>query len=466
MKFFTPAILPAALLLSLAAAPLSATGQDAGEPRQLKLFDDVVYYDGYQMEKIIDADKNDGILRLRNSLYSVKLTEEQLNWFGEDLDLNVIIRALCDNYDRIGDVNLALTPKGTETYDWETATRVELARYITPFMDKNKEPFEVPYAYTVDAASYIFRDAKLRANYDFWIELELFGVPYAANEQIAGCKDRNDVFAGTLTFDSYSEPAGMTDKHVFVPIVIRRPEYQGHNLNNYSERGTDEIGRCIKTWTFEVPEDVTDGRITFIISNHGANSGGEEYIRRLHLISFDGKEAMQYTPGGVSCEPYRKYNTQPNGIYGNKRSDKSWQRSSNWCPGAIIPIREIDLGPVAKGTHTFTVEVPEAKFQGEQGDFPVSAYFQGLTEGRLPAGMYTPEMLEPETTVTVDGDMVRWTCDREVSEAVLYSTRGEMLRIVPGAAGEMELSLYEPGVYLLGLRCADGSSAVRKIVRH
>ena len=174
---------------------------------------------------------------------------------------------------------------------------------------------------------------------------------------------------------------------------------------------------------------------------------------------------MQYTPGGVSCEPYRKYNTQPNGIYGNKRSDKSWQRSSNWCPGAIIPIREIDLGPVTKGTHTFTVEVPDAKFNGEQGDFPVSAYFQGLTEGRLPAGMYTPEMLEPETTVTVDGDMVRWTCDREVSEAVLYSTRGEMLRIVPGAAGEMELSLYEPGVYLLGLRCTDGSSAVRKIVR-
>lgn len=455
MKLLSFMLTGAALLGSIAAA-------GAGEPRTVKLYDEVVFYDGYN-DKVFDADKNDGILRHRNNLYALRLTDEQLDWFGNDLRLDVKIGALCDNYDRIGNVNLALVPKGEETYDWETLpTRIELARFITPFMNKNKRPTHVPYSYQIDADALIFRDASLREKYDFWIEFELFGIPYAANQQIAGCADRNDVFSGTLEFTCNSAAQPVTDNHVLVPIVIKRPEYKGGNLNNYQEGATDNIGRTSKTWTFEVPEDVEDARITFIISNHGANAGGEEYVRRLHGIFFDGKVVMRYTPGGVSCEPYRIYNTQGNGIYGASRDDASWEQFSNWCPGAAIPIREIDLGPIKKGTHTFRVAVPDAKFVNNQGDFPTSAYFQGVKSGKLPAGLYTPEMVEPELSFKVEGQAVVWTCSEEVADASLYTLDGKRLATVPGWDGKMDLRPYDRGIYLLNVRCTDGTTATRK----
>lgn len=447
----------------LASPAVCAAAQDAPEPRTLQLYDEVIFYDGYN-SNVIDAGLDDGVLRHRNNLYAVKLTDEQLNWFGEDLVMDVVVGARCDNYDRIGNVNIAFVPKGETSYDWQTTTRIELARFITPFMDMNKQPDEVPYRYSLDAVSYIFRDAKLREQYDFWVEFELFGIPYAANTQIAGCQDRNDVFEGTLIFTSLSDPQPATDKHVLVPIVIKKPEYIGHNMNNYSEDGTDEIGKCVKTWTFEVPQDCADSRITLVMSNHGANAGGEEYNRRLHKIYVDGEQVMKFMPGGKSCEPYRIYNTQANGIYGDERSEDSWEHYSNWCPGAAIPIREIDLGPMSAGVHTFTIKVLLTKFPDQQGDFPVSAYFQGLTEGTLPAGIYTPAMTEPDCEIAVKGHKVTWNSDRDVKEVILYSTAGEILSIVPGAAKRLDMTGFSKGIYLIGLRCYDGSSCIRKFI--
>lgn len=459
MKFIHTLLLAAAGI----AIPAAATAQD-GEKRSLTVFDETVFYDGYN-DNIFDAGLGDGILRHRNSHYAKRLSDEEMRWFGSDMDMHVVIGALCDNYDRIGNINLALVPKGAETYNPSEVTRVELARFITPFMNKNKMPDEVPYDYIANSATLIFRDAKLKAEYDFWLEFEVFGIPYAANQQVAGCKDRNDVFRGTLTLESESEPAEDISNHVFVPIVIKKPEYIGGNFNNYKEEATDELGKTIKTWEFEVPQDVVDSRIVLIISNHGANAGGEEYNRRLHQVFVDGEEVLDFTPGGISCEPWRKYNTQGNGIYGNKRSDASWKRSSNWCPGASIPVREIETGGLKAGRHTITISVPDAKFVDSQGDFPVSMYFQGVTDGTLPAGFYTPRILEPQTAFSVSADAVSWTCDRSVEQAVLYSPRGEMLRAVPGATGTISLKGQEPGIYFISLRCVDGSTTVHKFIR-
>ena len=82
-----------------------------------------------------------------------------------------------------------------------------------------------------------------------------------------------------------------------IPIVIKTPEHLGSNLNNYNEQGTDTIGKCIKTYYFDVPQDVTGGQIVLITSNHGANSGGEEYNRRWHYVHFDDEKVLSYKPG-------------------------------------------------------------------------------------------------------------------------------------------------------------------------
>src|SRR5690606_26749076 len=96
-----------------------------------------------------------------------------------------------------------------------------------------------------------------------------------------------------------------------------------------------------------------------------------------HFVYVDGELVLQYKPGRESCEPFRKYNTQGNGIYGpSARSDEEWQSFSNWCPGDIIDTRVIPLGPLAAGAHEFVIDVPDATFADMQGNFPFSLYVQ------------------------------------------------------------------------------------------
>ncbi len=451
------------------ALPLSAPLQ--AEDTTIRVFDEAVFYDGYLLRNIPeDAPTDDGILRNFTYLYSVKLSDEQLNKIGQNLHMNVYIKAFCDNYDRIGNINLALVPKGSEKYcvnhqeqsqdnlpeAWqglpEADSRIELGRFITPFMDKNKQPDTVPYTYVVDYLSYIFRDASLREKYDYWIEFELFGVPYAAQSQISGCSGCNSVFYGTLDFVTNSDPLPLTDQDVFVPIVIKRPEYKGGNLNSYN--ATDIEGRCQKTYTFEVPDDCEDAQILLITSKHGANSGGEEYIRRKHYVYFDDELALYYVPGRTSCEPFRQYNTQLNGIYGYyEMTDDEWQSFSNWCPGDVIDNNIISLGAVAAGTHKITINVKNATFKDNQGDIPVSIFFQGLKNGKI-TGL-TPIKPDIKSSITIWGGNCIVSTQAPVASLELYDIQGNLLRTIP-AATTFSVASLPKGIYLLSVQTTDG----------
>lgn len=432
------------------------------------VFDAVRFYDGYLVEKNPEDPTLDGILRHRTSLYAIKLTDEQLAQIGDSLEMHVRVQACCDNYDRIGNVNIAFVPKGQETYKPDEVQRIEIGRFITPFMNKNKKPDTVPYEYKVPYLSYIFRDSELRAQYDIWVELEIFGVPYAANQQIKGCADRSDVFLGTLKFSTINENRGvMTDKDVLVPIVIKNPEYIAHNLNNYDERATDEIGKTIKTYTFTVPKDVADGQLVVVTSNHGANEGGEEYNRRWHYIYYDGGEepVMVYKPGRNSCEPFRKYNTCPNGIYGYfKRSDETWQSFSNWCPGDVIDNRIIDLGEVKAGTHTVCISVPDAEFVGGQGDIPVSIFFQGLTEGILNnIDGVSVEESKPLVTITKTGKTLVAGSSEGIVSIELRDLQGKLVRQTE-CGKTINCSGCASGIYLVSVELMNGIIETHKVL--
>jgi len=142
------------MLTALCVYMISVMAEDA-EWRQLQLFNEATFYDGYLFEKNPDKDLQDGILRHSTSLYAVKLTDEQLALIGDSLRMNVFVKACCDNYDRIGNINLALVPKGAETYKPDETQRIELGRFITPFMNKNRQPDTVPYTYRLDYLSLI-----------------------------------------------------------------------------------------------------------------------------------------------------------------------------------------------------------------------------------------------------------------------------------------------------------------------
>ena len=337
-------------------------------PEVLYVLEDIVFYDGYA--GTVDEPVPPGVIRHSNALNAIKFTDEQLAKIQDTLQIGVIVEALCDNYDRIGSVNLALVPKGAATYVPAEVQRLELARFITPFMNMNKEPRTVPYQWDADNVVAILKDEDLRAEYDFWFELFIFGVPYAANTEVPGCADRNDTQLGTLLLhtDSTKEPELFT---TLLPLAISEP------FNNYTEGATDMLGLTRKTIEFTLPEDTQAAQLVLITSNHGANAGGEEYIRRLHNVYVDEQLVLQYTPGRTSCEPFRMYNTQGNGIYGGSpMTDEQWQSFSNWCPGDIIDTRIVPLGPVSAGVHEFVIDVPQAAFTGGQGDFPFSLYVQ------------------------------------------------------------------------------------------
>ncbi len=370
------------LLLNTLALIFTGFGRSTAQTT-IKVFDTVTFYNGY--EPYVDTPlPPPGVLRLRNDLYSRKLTTAELSSIGNNLDMTVTIGALCDNYDRIGSIDIALVPKGATTYNPDSVKRIEIARYITPFMNKNIQPTNVPYKYNLNNIVYLLKETSITANYDIWMELQVFGVSYSANTEVTGCGGRVDVFHGSIDL----ETSGVTDpqtNNVLIPVSFYEP------FHNYDSLSTDTVGKTTKTFKINVPANLSDAAIYLIISNHGANAGGEEYIRRQHYVYFDNNLKLMFTPGRSTCEPFRMYNTQLNGIYGaNPRTPAQWQSFSNWCPGDIITTRIIDLGPVTAGEHTIWVNVPTAQFAAMSGNFPLSVYFQGKTTGSLGTAIKDP----------------------------------------------------------------------------
>ena len=393
----------------------------------IPVFDKVLFYDGYKSLEALAGKMDtlpDGFYRLKTSVITTKLSDTQLNLLCGSIRMDVVVKAACDNYDRLGHVTLAFVPKDSVLYTQDKVQRIEIARFVTPFMDKNRKPDTVPYTFQVDYLQHLFQDKNLREQYNFWLELDIFGVPYAANTQIAGCAGRNDVFYGSLSFTTTASAAcELENDNVFIPMfvktafnnyrkntyyfvdtcytinvidtcytvdtcynkldsVYKAAEYKVDSI--YIPTASDTLGKTIRNMLFTFPENLTDAQLVLITSNHGANDGGEEYNRRWHYVYLNKEEVLRYLPGRTSCEPFRKYNTQGNNIYSsNPRTDAQWQSFSNWCPGDVIDTRIINLGALPAGQYLFTIEVPDAVFVGGQGNFPLSLYFQGKTSGTI-----------------------------------------------------------------------------------
>jgi hypothetical protein len=353
-----------------------------------------LFYDGYA--GLVNEPTTPGVTRLRNDLFTTKLSTEQLAAIGTTLQLNVLITAACDNYDRIGNINLVLVPKGDATYNTNTALKIELGRFITPFMNLNNSPTDVPYVFNVDNAAKILKDSAFNLTYDFWVEFEVFGVPYAAQTQVVGCSGRTDVFYGSLDFITNTD-ATIPNDTFLLPLNFKK------DLNNYQAAATDVVGQTVRTINYTLPQAINNAKYYLITSNHGANAGGEEYNRRFHYIYHDNVEVLNYKPGELTCEPYRVYNTQGNGIYSaSPRTPAQWQSFSNWCPGAVIPIRTVSLGNLAIGNHSFKITVPTAVFTGAQGYIPVSLFLQGENTvlGMNDFNMYSYDIY-PNPTVAI-----------------------------------------------------------------
>lgn len=425
----------------------------------ITVMDNIIFYDGYA-SVITTPSPPAGVIRHRNDLYARKLTTAELTSIGTSLQMNVDIKALCDNYDRIGGVNLALVPVGSTTYNPDNVQRIELGRFITPFMNKNIQPDVVSYTFNVDNVAMLLKEVSITNSFDIWIELSLFGVPYAANTQVSGCSGRNDVFMGKLQFVTNS-PAPAQTTNLLMPLFFN------NNFNNYQTGATDTMGLTTKRITFNVPSNLTDAQFCLITSNHGANSGGEEYNRRVHYAYFDNAMVLAYKPGRLTCEPFRANNTQSNGIYGSStKTPAQWQSFSNWCPGDVIDNRIIHLGPVTAGNHSFLIRVPTAVFNGGDGNFPLSLYFQGKTSGQFPVGIIEDVEKDNLFLVYPNPSSGQFTIELPADEAeiIVTNTLGQEIVRTRTIENKVNLQLDNAGIYIISAKTKQGVLTRKLIV--
>ncbi|RYE18081.1 MAG: TROVE domain-containing protein, partial [Sphingobacteriaceae bacterium] len=136
-----------------------------------------------------------------------------------------------------------------------------------------KDELQTPYTWEVDNLTQIFHDPAITSEFDLWVELEIYGYQGAAVTEIPGCAGRNDVFRGSLEFVSTNDLSISTGANFFKPLSFK------YELKNYTLNGTDVLGETTKTFSFTLDEAVPNAKFYLITSNHGSNSGGEEYIR-------------------------------------------------------------------------------------------------------------------------------------------------------------------------------------------
>ena len=420
----------------------------------IPIYENVLFYDGYA--GLVSNATAPDVVRLRNDLFTKKLTPTVLSQVGNTLELSVLITAACDNYDRIGNVNLAFVPKNAVSYNPATTPRIELGRFITPFMNKNVQPNSVPYSFVVDDVTKILKDTYLNSIYDFWIELEVFGVPYTANTQVAGCAGRNDVFFGSLDFLT-SGSTNTTSNTFVLPLNFKK------DLNNYTVGASDAVGTTVRTINFNLTSPINNAKFELITSNHGSNSGGEEYNRRWHYIALDSNPILTYKPGELTCEPYRYYNTQGNGIYGSTpRTPDQWQSFSNWCPGSVIPIREIALGNLSAGAHSFVISVPDAVFVGGQGYIPVSLYLQGENTV-LNNDNYS--FFDFEYYPNPTKDIININSNYNIKSIQLLDLQGRLLetKLVNETQSSFNIANYSNGIYFVKVTSDKGTKTIKII---
>jgi hypothetical protein len=109
--------------------------RDSNGPSQpLTLFNRVLYYDGYA--PVVNEPVPEGMVRVENARYAKKIPADFISGLRSKLEMDVIVEAACDNYDRIGKVFISLINKNEPYNQSNIVSQIEIARFITPFMDK------------------------------------------------------------------------------------------------------------------------------------------------------------------------------------------------------------------------------------------------------------------------------------------------------------------------------------------
>lgn len=301
-------------------------------PGTFKVFDHIPQFGMYAEKDPANYKPPAGVLMWNvGTLFAAKLTPAQKAQIGSDLKARITYHAQCDNYDRIGGLFMVIVPKGE--LPTVTSPRTELFRFITPFSSYQRGAL----------ANYTFPLADLSTyartlsdpEKDAWIVIGGGSNPYGTDPCARANKPADYRAIGFL----YS-----------LDLVSTKPLTQGASttltgLFNYQAKATPI------TATINAPSELT-GRVTVVVSGHGAEAGGNEYMNTQDTLSVNGKQVGSFSTK-VDCASLARFSPEGNpGIF--QRNNAGNPR--NWCPGGIVESRSFPA-TLKAGANTVTLSV-------------------------------------------------------------------------------------------------------------
>ncbi len=156
----------------------------------------------------------------------------------------------------------------------------------------------------------------------------------------------------------------------------------------------DIFARKPLTTTFDLPKNAKNVRLKYIVTGHGGHDGGDEFTPNENILRVDNNVVYRFTPWRDDCAAFRRFNPAT-GVWlierttayigdDNRYAEKMVEEPiassdlsrSNWCPGTDVWPEVVNLGNLAVGKHTFSIDIPKAQpINGnEMNHWLVSAY--------------------------------------------------------------------------------------------
>ncbi len=150
------------------------------------------------------------------------------------------------------------------------------------------------------------------------------------------------------------------------------------------ERLFDGFNRQDIEYTFDIPKGYKSAKLYYITTGHGGHRGGDEFVRKENIVTFNGKVLYKDIPWRDDCASFRRYNPH-SGVWTEKRiarvgnlktgdsqemeieefiASSDYSRS-NWCPGSKVSPMMLDIKQFKEGKNTLKISIPEAQAETE-----------------------------------------------------------------------------------------------------
>lgn len=197
------------------------------------------------------------------------------------------------------------------------------------------------------------------------------------------------VWVDTWTKEGYQLSATLDFDESDIPCDAKKPTHAEPVLNTVYYIGPqgypDIFARKNINVNVDIPSGAKNVRLQYIVTGHGGDDGGDEFVQKENIISLDGKKVYDFIPWRTDCASFRRFNPS-SGVWLEKRKVQylDWKAGkykvkemeepiassdysrSNWCPGTDVPPVTIPLDSIAAGTHQITFSIPKA--QPREGD--------------------------------------------------------------------------------------------------